>query len=95
MALGRDEVLRIAHLARLRLNDEETEMFAAQLSNIVELVNQLREVDTVDCEPMVHAIDRENVLREDSLNASLSRDDVLANAPSSNGECFLVPPVFE
>jgi aspartyl-tRNA(Asn)/glutamyl-tRNA(Gln) amidotransferase subunit C len=55
----------------------------------------LNEVDTDDVEPMAHAVEVTNVLREDAVRESLPREAALANAPKTDGECFLVPPILE
>jgi aspartyl-tRNA(Asn)/glutamyl-tRNA(Gln) amidotransferase subunit C len=68
---------------------------AAQLARILDYVEMLNEVDTDDVEPMAHAVEVTNVLREDAVRESLPREAALANAPKTDGECFLVPPILE
>ncbi len=92
--LNPDEVRRLARLARLQVSDEELPSLCEDLSKIVSLVDQLAEVPTDGVEPMVHAFDLQNVLASDRVEPSLARDDVLSNAPSHDGECFLVPAVL-
>lgn len=89
-----DEVRRLARLARLRVAEEELPSVAVELSKIVRLVDQLAEVSTDGVEPLVHAFDLQNVLAADQVEMSLPRDEALQNAPSHDGECFLVPPVL-
>lgn len=89
-----DEVRRLARLARLRVAEEELPSVAVDLSKIVSLVDQLSEVSTDGVEPLVHALDLQNVLAADQVEMSLPRDEALQNAPSHDGECFLVPPVL-
>jgi aspartyl-tRNA(Asn)/glutamyl-tRNA(Gln) amidotransferase subunit C len=95
MALSRDEVAKVALLARLRLRPDELETFTDQLNSIVEFVAQLQEPDTRDVEPLAHGVEVRNVFRDDVRGPSLPRDDALANAPQRNAESFLVPAVLE
>jgi aspartyl-tRNA(Asn)/glutamyl-tRNA(Gln) amidotransferase subunit C len=95
MALTRDEVAKVALLARLRLGPDELETFTGQLSSIVEFVAQLQELDTRDVEPLAHGVEVRNVFRDDVRGPSLPREDALANAPKRNAESFLVPAVLE
>ena len=94
MGLNPQDIQRVALLARLSIDDTESEELSQQLSNIVALVDQLSEVDTEGVEPMVHAFELHNVLAPDEVQPSLPRDKVLKNAPLSDGECFRVPPVL-
>jgi aspartyl-tRNA(Asn)/glutamyl-tRNA(Gln) amidotransferase subunit C len=89
-----DEVRRLARLARLRVAEGDLPSVAVELSKIVSLVDQLSEVSTDGVEPLVHAFDLQNVLAADEVETSLPRDEALQNAPSHDGECFLVPPVL-
>ena len=95
MALTRDEVAKVALLARLRLRPEELETFTGQLNSIVEFVAQLQELDTRDVEPLAHGVEVRNVFRADVREPSLPREEALGNAPQRNAESFLVPAVLE
>ena len=94
MALSAEDVIRIGNLARLSLTPDEVVELTVKLGQIVGLVEQLTEVDTENVEPMVHAFDLQNVLAADVRRLSLSRDEALQNAPSSDSECFRVPAVL-
>ena len=93
-ALTRDDVLKVARLARLSLTDDEIESFASQLGQILEYVDILQELNTETVEPMAHAVALGNVLRTDDSAPSLDRPDALANAPLSDGTFFLVPQII-
>lgn len=93
--LDRPTVEKVAHLARLKLSDAEINRLTAQLGSILKYVDQLDEVDTAGVEPMAHAIEVTNVLRSDVPRPSLPREQALANAPLTDGECFLVPQILE
>lgn len=94
-AVGRDDVAKIAHLARLRLEEEELDRLWPQLAKIVGHVEQLAEVDTDGVEPMAHAVERTNVLRDDVPTPMLPREEALANAPKHDGVYFLVPQIID
>ena len=94
MPLNDDDVRKLALLARLELTDEEVTTLGPQLESILGFVEKLSELDTTDVEPMTTALDVDNRWRTDELAASLDREDALKNAPASDGEFFLVPPVL-
>lgn len=94
MSISRSDVEKVALLARLRLTDDELETITGQLSQIVGYVDQLGEVNTEGVEPMAHAIEVENVFRDDQVARSLHRDEALANAPHHNDQGYLVPAVL-
>ena len=94
MSLSRDDVEKVARLARLQFSPEELETLTAQLSRIVEYVEQLSELDTEDVPPMAHAMELSNVLAGDKVQPSLPRDRALANAPKRDDECYRVPAVL-
>lgn len=94
MQLSREEIQKVAVLARLEFAEDELDAFAEQLGGIVEFVDQLSEVDTDGVEEMAHPLDVHSVVRPDVLSAGLSREEALANSPSHDGECFQVPPVM-
>lgn len=89
------DVRRVADLARLRFDDDELPEYAAQLSRILGYVRQLDELDTDDLEPMPHAVELTDVLRDDEPRPSLPREAALANAPKQDGRSFVVPPILD
>ncbi|QDT49892.1 Glutamyl-tRNA(Gln) amidotransferase subunit C [Symmachiella dynata] len=93
--LTRDEIQRVAVLARLKLSDAELDSLTSELAQILGHMDQLNELDTEDVEPMVHAIELKNVFRADEVHESLPRDEALANAPKSDGRYFQVPQILE
>jgi aspartyl-tRNA(Asn)/glutamyl-tRNA(Gln) amidotransferase subunit C len=93
--LTRDEVAKVALLGRLRLTADEMDRMTVQLSRVLEYVDILNEVDTKDVEPMAHAIELRDVFRDDVPVPSLPREDALANAPKTDGRCFVVPAILE
>lgn len=95
MSLTRDEVLHIAQLARVGLTDEEVEKFQAQLSEILDHFETLRELDTEDVPPTSYPLTLESVMREDKVAPSLPVDEVLGNAPLAEEGAFRVRAVLE
>ena len=94
MALSKDDVRKLALLARLEISDEEVDRLAPQLESILGFVAKLSELDTRDVEPMTTALDVDNRWRTDEVRSGLDRDAALANAPAADEECFRVPPVL-
>ena len=95
MLLSNDEVGHIAWLARLGVTDAEVERFRVELSVILEHFRALEELDTSNVPAATHASRLRNVFRDDVPVPSLSRDEVLSNAPDSQDSCFRVPPILE
>jgi len=94
MSLTRADVEKVAVLARLELTEAEIDQMTAQLAQIVGYVEQLAAVDTDDVEPMAHAVEVQNVFAADIVEASLSRQAALANAPRHNDRGYLAPAVL-
>jgi aspartyl-tRNA(Asn)/glutamyl-tRNA(Gln) amidotransferase subunit C len=94
MKLSREEVLHIARLARLGLDEAEIDKFSEQLSNLLEHFRVLQQVDTTGVPPTAQSIALQNVIRSDETQASLPADQVLANAPQKEGDFFRVRPVL-
>jgi aspartyl-tRNA(Asn)/glutamyl-tRNA(Gln) amidotransferase subunit C len=94
MSISRQDIEKVALLARLQLTDEELSKMTVELAKIVGYVDQLGEVDTTGIEPMAHAIEIANVFRDDAVTASLPRDEALANAPHHDDRGYLVPAVL-
>ena len=93
MAIGRDEVLHVAKLARLELAEGELERFQEQLSAILEAIGTVAELDLEGVEPTSHPLDLADVWDEDEPRPCLPRDLALANAPDPEDGYFGVPPV--
>jgi aspartyl-tRNA(Asn)/glutamyl-tRNA(Gln) amidotransferase subunit C len=94
MPISRDEVEKVSQLARLRLSAEELDRMTGQMGEILAYIGLLSELDTGSVEPMAHSLEVANVFRDDVVQPSLEREAALANAPHSDGECYLVPAVL-
>ena len=89
--IERDQVLHVAKLARLRLDDAEIERMAGELSGILAHVDRIGELDLDDVEPTSHVVELENVLRADRPRPSWPVDVVLEQAPDPADGAFRVP----
>jgi aspartyl-tRNA(Asn)/glutamyl-tRNA(Gln) amidotransferase subunit C len=89
--IDRDQVLHVARLARLRLDDDEVERMSGELSGILGHIEKIGELDLDDVEPTSHVIQVENVLREDEPRPSLPRERALEQAPDAVEGGFGVP----
>ena len=92
MAIDRDQLLHVAHLARLELRDDELERLGAQLNDIIDAVSKVSELDLSDVPHTSHPLDVVNVWGEDEPRPSLTLEEALANAPEHEGAFFRVPP---
>jgi aspartyl-tRNA(Asn)/glutamyl-tRNA(Gln) amidotransferase subunit C len=89
--LSREQVLHVARLARLELTDEEIERVAAELSNVLDHMETIGELDLADVQPTSHVVAIENVLRADEPRPCLPQDVALAGAPDPAYGGFRVP----
>lgn len=94
MELSRDEVRRIAELARLELTDQEVALYAGQLSHILQYFERLREVDTSAILPTASVLPLKNVMRPDIAGQPLTPQQVVANASDSDENQFRVSAVL-
>ena len=92
MAISRDQVLHVAKLARLDLRDDEVERLTEELGAILDAVSKVAELDLADVPPTSHPLALVNSWADDEPHASLSLEDVFANAPAREGDLFRVPP---
>jgi aspartyl-tRNA(Asn)/glutamyl-tRNA(Gln) amidotransferase subunit C len=95
MALTLDDVKRVAHLARIAINDDEAQSTHVQLTGIFKLIAQMEAVDVNAINPMSHAQDVVQRLREDTVTESDQRDRFQAVAPQVDSGLYLVPKVIE
>ncbi|MBD2327677.1 MAG: asparaginyl/glutamyl-tRNA amidotransferase subunit C [Alkalinema sp. CACIAM 70d] len=93
MSLDREQVHKVATLARLALTPEEEEKFAGQLTSILDYVEQLNELDVADVPPTTRAIDVSNVTRVDVQRAYENREAILSSAPDREDDFFKVPKI--
>ena len=89
-----EDTRHVAKLARLALDETKLQKFTGQLQNILKYVDKIGQLDTAGVEPMAHALPLKNVLREDVVEPSLTVEQVLQNAPETDGPFFKVPKII-
>lgn len=95
MSIDRDVVSKVAHLARIRLSDEQIPEITGSLNNILQLIDQMQQADTRNIQPLSNPHDARQALRDDTVTSSNQRDLLLQNAPLAENGLFLVPKVIE
>ena len=95
MTITRAEVAHVARLARLGLSDAEMDQLASELDHILDAMQELRQLDTSAIPPTAQVIPLQNVMRDDVPRPAWSVEDILENAPQTQADEFLVPPVLE
>lgn len=95
MSITKEQVQKVAKLARIRVSDDECDKFAGELSNIFDWIEQLQEVDTDGVEPMSGVGSNSLRLREDAVTGGGDASRVLSNAPRAEFDCYAVPKVVE
>lgn len=94
MEVNKALVEHIAHLSRLHFEEKEKSAIEKDLQKMISFVEKLSEIDTTGIEPLQHMGNAFNVLRDDEIKGSISREDALQNAPVSDGAFFKVPKVI-
>ena len=94
MIITKEEVKKVAHLARLEITPAEEEEFPSQLNSILEYFQQLSELDTTDVPPTTRAIDISNITREDVQQVTGDRKALLNAAPEREDDFFQVPQIL-
>jgi aspartyl-tRNA(Asn)/glutamyl-tRNA(Gln) amidotransferase subunit C len=95
MAIRRDEVRRIAGLARLEIREEELDRVAAELSSVLDYAEALKRLDLADCDPLSFAPPAGALRADEPDGRRLTAQQALAMAPEAEGGFFMVPPVLE
>ena len=95
MSLSRDDVVNIAHLARLSIREEDVPEYTRNLSSILDFVAKMNAVDTTGVSTMAHPLDAVQRLRADNVTESDQREHFQQNAPLVEAGLFLVPKVIE
>ncbi|MFA5145100.1 MAG: Asp-tRNA(Asn)/Glu-tRNA(Gln) amidotransferase subunit GatC [Candidatus Omnitrophota bacterium] len=95
MAITKETVEYVAHLARMELEPKELEKLSRQLEGILDFIDKLKAINIDNIVPTSHILPVSNVLREDNLKESLPPEKALMNAPAREGNFFAVPKVIE
>ncbi len=91
----REEIAHLARLARLAVSDQELDLYAGQLSAVLDAVAQVQKAPVDDVPPTTHAVPMTNVMRPDAARLSLPRETVLAGAPAAEDGRFRVPRILQ
>jgi aspartyl-tRNA(Asn)/glutamyl-tRNA(Gln) amidotransferase subunit C len=96
MSIDRIDVKHVALLSRLEFDENDLDTYSKQLASILSYIGKLNEIDTSNVHPTSHPLSTlKNVFRKDVLKKSLPPSEVLANAPSKEGDLFKVPQIIE
>lgn len=95
MNIKKEDIEHLAKLSMLNLSEEEIEKYRASMEEIVGFANKINELDTEGIEESAFASNMYNVFRKDEVKESFDRDELLKNAPSSNGEAYSLPSMME
>lgn len=95
MSLTAEDVIKIAHLARLNMSEQDVALYLPQLSNILALVEQMNQVDTSHIEPLANPLDLSQRMRADVVTEGNQRDVFQAIAPQVEAGLYLVPKVID
>ena len=95
MKLTREDIDSVAHLSRLELSEEEKDKLTGHINKLLDNFQTLQELNTDDVEPTSHVIPVYNVFRKDVARPSLSPEEVIANGPQVDDNCFVVPRIVE
>ena len=95
MSVTKDDIAKVAQLARIKLSDEQTPKVTDSINEILSLVDKMQQVDTANVEPLANPHDATQRLRDDVVTATNQRDKLMQNAPEAEAGLFLVPKVIE
>ena len=95
MRVNRQEVQRVALLARLDLSEAETDELVAHFDKVLAYMDKLNELDTDGVEPLAHAVEMETPLRDDRVTSQAGADTLLQNAPQRQADFLKVPKIIE
>jgi aspartyl-tRNA(Asn)/glutamyl-tRNA(Gln) amidotransferase subunit C len=95
MSIDKQDVQKIAHLARLGLSDQDAEQYHHAISSVLDLVEQMQSVNTDGVEPLSNPHEATQRLRDDIVTESDRREAFLKNAPQTEAGLFLVPKVID
>jgi aspartyl-tRNA(Asn)/glutamyl-tRNA(Gln) amidotransferase subunit C len=95
MKLNNDTISKIAHLARLEVNETEREVLLEDMNKILSFMEKLNELDTTGVEPLIYLTNEVNVYREDEVQKEITVDEALKNAPNQDGTYFRIAKVID
>lgn len=94
MKLTKEQVEKLAHLARLEFTEDEKQSMLKDMDNILGFVDKINELNLEGIDPLIYMTDETNVLRKDEVHQEITKDDALKNAPSKDTDYIKVPKVI-
>lgn len=95
MSLDKSDVVKIAHLARINIDETDIQEYLINMSSLLDLVDQMQAVDTIDIEPLSHPMDSVQRLRADEVSETDNRALLQSVAPAVDDGLFLVPKIID
>ena len=95
MNINKEVITKLSSLSKLKFNEQETELISEDLSKMVNFINQLKEIDTDNVEPLIHINEEINNWREDNLGEVLDQEKALSNSPIKDSTYFKLPKVLD
>ena len=95
MKINKEVITKLSSLSKLKFNEQETELISEDLSKMVNFINQLKEIDTDNVEPLIHMNEEINNWREDNLGEVLDQEKALSNSPIKDSTYFKLPKVLD
>ena len=95
MVIDKDHILKLADLAKITISEEEVNSYISDINKILELISQIKNVNTDGVEPLSSVLDQLSKTREDKSTINLDRDNAMGNAPDNDGVYFQVPPTIK
>ena len=95
MKLNNETITKIAHLARLEVNDSERDVLIKDMNKILSFMEKLNELDTTGVEPLIYLTNEVNVYREDEVQKEITVEEALRNAPNQDGAYFRTSKVID
>ncbi|RJQ42231.1 MAG: Asp-tRNA(Asn)/Glu-tRNA(Gln) amidotransferase subunit GatC [Gaiellales bacterium] len=93
--ISHEDVRYVARLARLNIEEDELDRYVSQLTSIISHIDKIAELELEDVEPTTHVVRLSNVMRDDEVRPSVSREAALLNGPEVESGAFRVPPIIE
>lgn len=95
MKITKETVKYLSDLAMLNVSDAEADKISEEMEKMVAFVDKLSEIDTTGIEPTIFMTNQQNVFRDDQIQPSYDRDEMLKNAPEKQAGCYVVPKIVE
>ena len=95
MNISKEELKHIASISRINITEDKLDSYVEAISNVLDVANKIKEVNTDNIKETTHISENTNVFRKDEIKPSYSRDEILKNAPTKESGCISLPKVVE